>query len=108
MSLVSFDNGSPPGAVLRVGNVELDRERLRVRHAGREVHLGPTEFRILELLLRRPGRVFSRLEIREAVWGGGSKIDERTVDVYVARMRRVLPGSTIRTVRGFGYSVNEI
>lgn len=108
MSLVSIDEPRSSGSILRAGSLEFDRERLRVRQSGREVHLGPTELRILEFLMRNPGRVYSRGEIRAAVWGAGSVIDERTVDVYVARMRRAFVGGAIRTVRGFGYSVNEI
>jgi two-component system phosphate regulon response regulator PhoB len=107
MSLLSVEHGSRSG-ILRAGGVEFDREKLRVRQAGREVHLGPMELRILEFLMRTPGRVYSRAEIRSAVWGTYSSIDERTVDVHVARMRKALARGTIRTVRGFGYSVNEI
>lgn len=96
-------------AVLRAGDLELDREAHRVRRAGRELHLGPTEFRLLEFLMRSPGRVFSRAQLLDAVWGQDVFIDERTVDVHVGRLRRALGRGRdpIRTVRGSGYSFDE-
>jgi two-component system phosphate regulon response regulator PhoB len=103
-----------PAAVastLRRGDVELDRTTRRVRRAGDELHLGPTEFRLLELLMASPGRVFSREQLLDGVWGRDVYVDERTVDVYVGRLRRALNGGAgadpIRTVRGSGYSFDE-
>jgi two-component system phosphate regulon response regulator PhoB len=72
------------------------------------VHLGPIEFRILELLLREPGRAYTRAQIVEAVWGPGAIVDERNVDAQIARLRRALVRDVIRTVRGYGYSFNEV
>lgn len=98
-------------AVLAAGDIELDRERRRVFRAEREVQLGPTEFRLLEFLMQTPGRVFSRAQLLDAVWGRDVYIDERTVDVHVGRLRRLLKRSRevdpIRTVRGSGYAFDE-
>ena len=97
--------------VLRAGDLELDRETFRVRRGGREVHLGPTEFRLLEFLMKSPGRVFSREQLLDGVWGRDVYVDERTVDVHIGRLRRALnrgrSRDPIRTVRGAGYSFDE-
>ena len=97
--------------LLRAGDIELDRETHRVRRSGHELHLGPTEFRLLEFLMQSPGRVFSREHLLNAVWGHDVYIDERTVDVHVGRLRKAinLPRrpDPIRTVRGAGYSFDE-
>ena len=97
--------------VLRIGDVELDRETRRVLRGGRDVHLGPTEFRLLEFLMQSPGRVFSREQLLNGVWGRDIYIDERTVDVHVGRLRRALnrgrSTDPIRTVRGGGYAFDE-
>ena len=96
---------------LSYGDLELDRETRRVRRSGREMHLGPTEFRMLEHLMEKPGRVYSRAQLLDAVWGMAAEIDERTVDVHVGRLRKALSRGTerdpIRTVRGAGYSFDE-
>lgn len=96
---------------LRAGDMELDRETHRVRRSGKDLHLGPTEFRLLEFFMQSPGRVFSREQLLNAVWGHDVYIDERTVDVHVGRLRKAinLPKTTdpIRTVRGAGYSFDE-
>jgi two-component system, OmpR family, phosphate regulon response regulator PhoB len=98
-------------AKLAAGDLELDRETRRVSRASREVHLGPTEFRLLEFLMQSPGRVFSREQLLDGVWGRDVYIDERTVDVHVGRLRRALNRGRaidpIRTVRGTGYSFDE-
>jgi two-component system, OmpR family, phosphate regulon response regulator PhoB len=96
---------------LAAGDLELDRETRCVSRATREVHLGPTEFRLLEFLMQSPGRVFSREQLLDGVWGRDVYIDERTVDVHVGRLRRALnrgrASDPIRTVRGTGYSFDE-
>ncbi|MDB5571908.1 MAG: phoB [Hyphomicrobiales bacterium] len=96
---------------LQHGDLELDRETRRVRRAGRDIHLGPTEFRLLEYLMEKPGRVFSRSQLLDSVWGMAAEIDERTVDVHVGRLRRAITRGReqdpIRTVRGSGYSFDE-
>jgi two-component system phosphate regulon response regulator PhoB len=98
-------------SVLTIGDVELDRERKRVLRAGREISLGPTEFRLLEFLLANPGRVYSREQLLNSVWGRDVYIDERTVDVHVGRLRKSLnrgrDSDPIRTVRGGGYAIDE-
>ena len=93
---------------LVVGAVEVDRVRRRVTVAGREVTLTSTEFDLLAMLLRRPGRVFSREELLSEVWGYSAKAGTRTVDVHVAQVRAKLgEGSPLRTVRGVGYAAEE-
>ena len=97
--------------VLKAGDLELDRTSHRVRRSGREVHLGPTEYRLLEFFLEHPGRVFSREQLLDSVWGRDIYIDERTVDVHIGRLRKLLnPGreqDPIRTVRGAGYALDD-
>ncbi|MCW5695960.1 MAG: phosphate regulon transcriptional regulator PhoB [Bauldia sp.] len=98
-------------SVLKSGDIELDRETHRVRRNGRELHLGPTEYRLLEYLMRSPGRVFSREQLLDGVWGREVYVDERTVDVHVGRLRRAInrgrARDPIRTVRGAGYALDE-
>lgn len=98
-------------SLLAAGDIELDRETHRVRRNGRELHLGPTEFKLLEFLMQSPGRVFSREQLLNSVWGHDVYIEERTVDVHVGRLRKAInrPRSPdpIRTVRGAGYSFDE-
>ena len=95
--------------VLRAGELELDRVTHRIRRNGRELHLGPTEFRLLEFFMRSPGRVFSRAQLLDAVWGADVFVDERTVDVHIGRLRRALGRGRdpIRTVRGAGYAFDD-
>lgn len=98
-------------SLLSAGDIDLDRETRRVRRSGAEIHLGPTEFKLLEFLMQSPGRVFSREQMLDAVWGHGVYVDERTVDVHVGRLRKALRNAhnedPIRTVRGAGYSFDE-
>ncbi len=97
--------------LLTAGDIELDRETRRVRRSAREIHLGPTEFRLLEFLMQSPGRVFSREQLLNGVWGHDVYVDERTVDVHVGRLRKSINRGRvrdpIRTVRGSGYSFDE-
>lgn len=97
--------------MLRSGDIELDRETHRVRRNAKEIHLGPTEFRLLEFLMTSPGRVFSREQLLDGVWGHDVYVDERTVDVHVGRLRKALnrgkSKDPIRTVRGAGYAFND-
>ena len=97
--------------LLEAGDIELDRDSHRLRRAGGEIHLGPTEFKLLEFLMQSPGRVYSREQLLDGVWGHDVYIDERTVDVHVGRLRKALnrAGETdpIRTVRGSGYAFDE-
>jgi two-component system phosphate regulon response regulator PhoB len=97
--------------VLAIGDLALDRRMRRVARAGRDISLSPTEFRLLEHLMQSPGRVYSRAQLLDAVWGREAYIDERTVDVHVGRLRKSLTRGReedpIRTVRGIGYSFDE-
>ena len=97
--------------VLVFGDIELDRDRRRVARSGRPIDLGPTEYRLLEFFLEHPGRVFSREQLLDGVWGRDIYIDERTVDVHIGRLRKLLnPGresDPIRTVRGAGYALDD-
>jgi two-component system, OmpR family, phosphate regulon response regulator PhoB len=96
---------------LYAGDLDLDRETRRVRRADRDVHLGPIGFRLLEFLLEKPGRVFSRGQLLDGIWGRTAEIDDRTVDVHVGRLRKALTKGRerdpIRTVRGLGYAFDE-
>ena len=98
-------------SLLSAGDIELDRMSHRIRRDGRELHLGPTEFKLLEFLMQSPGRVFSREQLLDGVWGHDVYIDERTVDVHVGRLRKALnrprQPDPIRTVRGSGYAFDE-
>ena len=96
---------------LSAGDLDLDRQTRRVRRGSRDIDLPPVEFRLLERLLEKPGRVFSRAQLLNGVWGQVAEIDERTVDVHVGRLRRALSKgrerNPIRTVRGSGYAFDE-
>lgn len=110
-ALLRRTNPGLVNAQLRAGDLELDRASHRVHRAGREVHLGPTEFRLLEFLMRNPGRVYSREQLLDGVWGTNVYVDERTVDVHVGRLRKAInrgrAPDPIRTVRGAGYAFDE-
>jgi len=97
--------------VIAVGDIEMDRGAHRVRRAGVEVHLGPTEYKLLDHLIQHPGRVFSREQLLDAVWGSDVYVEARTVDVHVGRLRKALNiegvSDPIRTVRSAGYSLDE-
>jgi len=96
---------------LYFGDLELDRVTQRVRRRDRDIHLGPTDFRLLECLLEKPGRVFTRAQLLDGVWGHTMEIQDRTVDAHVGRLRKALSKGRerdpIRTVRGAGYSFDE-
>ena len=92
------------------GDIVIDRVAHRVRRAGLEIHLGPTEFRLLDHFMQHPGRVFSREQLLDAVWGSDVYVEARTVDVHVGRLRKALnvegTVNPIRTVRSAGYSLD--
>lgn len=96
---------------LQYQEIVLDRVRHRVTRNGRELHLGPTEYRLLEHLMQYPGRVFSREQLLDAVWGSDVYVETRTVDVHVGRLRKTLMteggSDPIRTVRSAGYSLQS-
>jgi two-component system phosphate regulon response regulator PhoB len=96
--------------LLHRGDIIVDRVAHRVRRADREIHLGPTEFRLLDYLMQHPGRVFSREQLLDAVWGSDVYVEARTVDVHIGRLRKALnqhvESDPIRTVRSAGYSLD--
>jgi len=97
--------------ILKAGDLSLDRKTRRVTRSTRDIGLSPTEFRLLEHLMQNPGRVYSRSQLLDTVWGRDVYVDERTVDVHVGRLRKSLSRGReldpIRTVRGMGYSFDE-
>ncbi len=92
------------------GDLIIDRAAHRVKRGGKDIHLGPTEFRLLDHLMQHPGRVFSREQLLDAVWGSDVYVEARTVDVHIGRLRKALTADTdqdpIRTVRSAGYSLD--
>ena len=98
------------GERLEYAGIVLDRGTHRVTRAGRSIHLGPTEFRLLDFMMQRPGRVFSRERLLDAVWGMNAEVDLRTVDVHIGRLRKALnegaSQDAIRTVRSAGYALD--
>ena len=96
---------------LYAGDLDLDRLTRRVRRGDRDIRLGPTDFRLLEYLLEKPGRVFSRAQLLDLVWRRSAEVDERTVDVHIGRLRKRLSKGRerdpIRTVRGAGYAIDD-
>ena len=98
--------------VIRVGDIEVDSQAFRVKREGESIHLGPTEFRLLDHFVRHPGRVFSREQLLDAVWGRDVYVEARTVDVHIGRLRKALKKSgksdPIRTVRSAGYAFEAV
>lgn len=96
--------------VVVVGDISIDRAAHRVVRNEVEVHLGPTEFRLLDYFIQHPGRVFSREQLLDAVWGSDVYVETRTVDVHIGRLRKALSKGggedPIRTVRSAGYSLD--
>jgi two-component system phosphate regulon response regulator PhoB len=96
---------------LEVGELKIDLGAHRVFRRGREIHLSPTEFRLLRHLMEHPGRVFSRAALLDAVWGINQEVELRTVDATVRRLRRALNAGgghdLLRTVRAEGYALNQ-
>ena len=106
---LQFRNQNVPSRVLEAGGVELDRTSCQVRLHGAPLSLTATEFRLLEFLMSRPGVVFSREQLLNGVWGQDRAVTDRTVDVYVLRLRQKIEMDAaaprlIHSVRGFGYS----
>ena len=97
--------------VLEYSDVRMDLARHRVIRNDQAIHLGPTEFRLLRVLMERPGRVFSREQLLDRAWGRDVYVESRTVDVHIRRLRKALNikglKDIIRTVRGAGYAIDE-
>lgn len=94
--------------VISVGTIEMNIESYRVHVGDHEVSLGPLEFKLLRVLMERPGRVFERDQLLDKVWGRDIDVESRTVDVHIGRLRKALgedAGNQIRTVRGIGYAI---
>ena len=109
---IQFRGQTSASKLLKAGVLELDRSSCRVRLDKQPLSLTATEFRLLEFLMSRPGVVFSREQLLDAVWGHDRAVTDRTVDVYILRLRQKIetdPANPllIRSVRGFGYSFNE-
>jgi len=94
--------------IIRQGDIEIDTKAFRVKCGETQIHLGPTEFRLLDHFMRNPGRVFSREQLLDAVWGRDVYVEARTVDVHIGRLRKALKKNgnidPIRTVRSAGYA----
>lgn len=91
-----------------VGDITMDRVGHTVKRDGQDLHLGPTEYRLLDHFMQHPGRVFSREQLLDAVWGTDVYVELRTVDVHVGRLRKILKSvgeDPIRTVRSAGYAL---
>jgi DNA-binding response OmpR family regulator len=104
-----FRTAATQSNVIRDGDLELNRTACQVRLRGAEVSLTATEFRMLDVIMSRPGVVFSREQLLDAVWGSNHAITDRAVDVYILRLRQKVEGNPasperIRSVRGFGYT----
>ncbi len=97
------------GESIEVGDIKLDPVAHKVQRRGQSLQLGPTEYRLLKFLMESPGRVFSRNQLLDGVWGTGSDIELRTVDVHIRRLRKAIEmdgvRDPIRTVRSAGYSL---
>ena len=110
-SLLRRSSPEKAADVLERSGIVLDRQAHRVTRGSREINLGPTEYRLLEFFMQRAGRVLSRSQLLDNVWGRTAEVDERTVDVHVGRLRKsIVRGNEpdpIRTVRGSGYIFDE-
>ncbi len=109
-ALLRRSGATPSKGTLKFHDIVLDLAAHRVTRNGRNVHLGPTEFRLLEFFMQHPGRVFSREELLDAVWGPDIHVEPRTVDVHIRRLRKSLNGpdeaDVVRTVRAAGYALD--
>lgn len=109
-ALLRRSNALPAKGVLNFHDISMDLAAHRVQRNGRPIHLGPTEFRLLEFLMQHPGRVFAREELLDAVWGRDIHVEPRTVDVHIRRLRKAINGESeldvVRTVRAAGYALD--
>jgi two-component system, OmpR family, phosphate regulon response regulator PhoB len=100
----------PSKGVLQFADITMDLTAHRVQRNGRAIHLGPTEFRLLEFFMQHPRRVFAREELLDAVWGLDIHVEPRTVDVHIRRLRKSINGTgeidVVRTVRAAGYALD--
>jgi two-component system phosphate regulon response regulator PhoB len=105
-------SGSPVDGRINAHGIELDTQSHRLTINGLAIHVGPTEFRLLEFLMRHPDRAFDRTQLLDRVWGRSVYVEERTVDVHILRLRKVLAphglDKLVQTVRGVGYRFSEL
>ncbi len=110
-ALLRRSGGVPEKGTLRYNDLAMDQDAHRVTRNGRALHLGPTEYRLLEFFLQHPGRVFTREQVLDAVWGRDIHVEPRTVDVHIRRLRKAINGpgelDLIRTVRAAGYALDS-
>ncbi len=109
---IQFRGAAAPSRKLQMDGLELDRDACRVHLNGREILLTATEFKLLDFLMSRPGIVFSRDQLLDKVWGYDRAVTDRTVDVYILRLRQKIESDPaapdwIRSVRGFGYTFEK-
>lgn len=93
-------------SVIRVGNLQIDRERFIVRLENREIFLPRKEFELLYLLASKPGKVFKREEILSKIWGKDVIVGDRTIDVHIRKLREKLGDDAIKTIKGIGYKLD--
>lgn len=93
----------PEYVTLTVGNIEIDRERYVVRKNGDDINLPRKEFELIALLASRPGKVFTRNEIMDAIWGSDIIVGDRTIDVHIRKLREKVGEDFIKTIKGIGY-----
>ena len=109
-AMIRRANPASQGQIIECGDILFDPEKYQVSRAGQAIKLGPTEFRLLSVFISKPGRVWSRDQLLERVWGHNLDIDFRTVDVHIGRLRKALRQAgkpdPIRTVRSAGYSLD--
>lgn len=109
-ALMRRSNTVPAKGELRFHDIVLDLSAHRITRNGRQLHLGPTEYRLMEYLMQRPRRVFSREELLDAIWGPSIHVEPRTVDVHIRRLRKAINGpgelDVVRTVRAAGYALD--
>ena len=109
-ALMRRSNTVPAKGELRFHDIVLDLSAHRISRNDRQLHLGPTEYRLMEFLMQRPRRVFSREELLDAIWGPSIHVEPRTVDVHIRRLRKAINGpgelDVVRTVRAAGYALD--
>ncbi len=109
-ALMRRSNTVPAKGELRFHDIVLDLSAHRISRNGRQLHLGPTEYRLMEFLMQRPRRVFSREELLDAIWGPSIHVEPRTVDVHIRRLRKAINApdelDVVRTVRAAGYALD--
>lgn len=111
-ALLRRSGPAQPQGQLVYSDIEMDLAAHRVSRSGKAIHLGPTEFRLLRYFMEHPGRVFSREQLLNAVWGPNIYVETRTVDVHIRRLRKALNDvkgtrDVIRTVRAAGYALDD-